>query len=387
MSFGVWRAVSLFRLCTGWVFSEMIACIPHVVPDWHEVSKLILPGGLPSHLAAWDARVERFLKAQSASAQKLPQLKREKITNGVHLQALDKALQTGLQISLHSLLPNTVLRPLESYEERFAVDLSDLSEEILAVSGGRSRRAAVEDTRSESTRLEVVIDDSAKWIVNVVDQGSCEWYGRCYLNYTLNLCFQEVRDISHRRDNNVKMALTRAKLNPLKFQSIIALNLLGGPWGESGNMGRFAGCLSAYRDRASIREPLFQQMYEDLALDKELGVVVWNMGTEEHMQATLDWLFRLPVWTHKQETIKTGRWHNYTQRVQRVRTEGAALLFVGILVALHEGIITTSRFTSVDDLELGLLPERSWKASQPTKPPFGVKDLNRKKNIQCVLSL
>eukprot|EP00971_Amphidinium_carterae_P025833 509552-Amphidinium_carterae.1 len=86
--------------------------------------------------------------------------------------ALDKALQTGIQVSLQSLLPSAKLRPLESHEERFAVDLADLDEEIVELSVGRSRRAGVEDKNSESTRLELVLDDSAKWIVNVVDQGS-----------------------------------------------------------------------------------------------------------------------------------------------------------------------------------------------------------------------
>eukprot|EP00971_Amphidinium_carterae_P349459 6491027-Amphidinium_carterae.1 len=126
-----------------------------------------------------------------------------------------------------------------------------------ADSGDRACRSAIEDTRSNDTELEVVIEPDCKWLMNILDQSSSQWGGRCYLSYTAGLRFLHVADMFHRRSNDCKNALSQVGLNSLRLTASICINFRMGPWQESAHHHKMVGILSDYCRTRTVDDPLF----------------------------------------------------------------------------------------------------------------------------------
>ena len=76
-------------------------------------------------------------------------VKPRRLANKHHLLALDHTLEVSLGLSLnHFVASHPCCAPLTSTEERFWIEVADLPLDIQSVSPGRSRRAALLDTKS-----------------------------------------------------------------------------------------------------------------------------------------------------------------------------------------------------------------------------------------------
>eukprot|EP00971_Amphidinium_carterae_P217926 4326059-Amphidinium_carterae.1 len=263
--------------------------------DWH--SLVVSPGGEVSvaAAAAWQRQAEILVYGSALAGQALvssvkPKLaNRDSLKKGIvrekslsvalsesaqdHCIALDQSMRSSCGWGLGSLKPTRAPRPLVVGQRRFRVELSELPHELAQLCGERTCRSAIEDTRSNDTELEVILEPECKWVMNILDQSSSQWGGRCYLSYTAGLRFLHVPDMFHRRSNDCKNALSQVGLNSLRLTASICMNFRMGPWQESGHHHKMIGVLSDYCRTRTIDDPLFVLQYEALSRDMNEGQI------------------------------------------------------------------------------------------------------------------
>eukprot|EP00971_Amphidinium_carterae_P163419 3240344-Amphidinium_carterae.2 len=232
--------------------------------DWH--SLVVSPGGQVSATAAaaWQRQAEIMVYGADVAGESLLSNVKPKLANRDcfteredHCIALDQSLRSSCAWGLASLRPTRAPRPLAVWERRFRVEISELPEDLAVLCGARSCRSAIEDTRSNDTELEMVIEPDCKWLMNILDQSSSQWGGRCYLSYTAGLRFLHVADMFHRRSNDCKNALSQVGLNSLRLTASICINFRMGPWQESAHHHKMVGVLSDYCRTRTVDDPLF----------------------------------------------------------------------------------------------------------------------------------
>eukprot|EP00971_Amphidinium_carterae_P025569 504244-Amphidinium_carterae.1 len=230
---------------------------------------------------------------------------------------------------------------LEVGQSRFRVELGDLPEDIALMSGERRCRSAIHDANAEDTNLEVVLEPDSKWVLNILDQSSSQWGGRCFLSYSSELRFLHIPDMFHRRSNDCKNALSQVGLNSLRLTATICLNFRMGPWQESAHHQKMTAILSDYCRTRTIADPLFMLQYEALrlSLDMNAGVVPADLGSSEHMWLVFRWLESNPLLQKRGSMLKTGRWHGFASQAPQLREVSACLVFIGVLLALDSGLM------------------------------------------------
>eukprot|EP00971_Amphidinium_carterae_P159815 3168632-Amphidinium_carterae.3 len=154
-----------------------------------------------------------------------------------HCIALDQSMRSSCGWGPGSLKPTRAPRPLVVGQRRFRVELSDLPDELAELSGERTCRSAIEDTRSNDTELEVILEPESKWVMNILDQSS------------------------------------QVGLNSLRLTASICMNFCMGPWQESGHHHKMIGVLSDYCRTRTIDDPLFVLQYEALSRDMNEGQI------------------------------------------------------------------------------------------------------------------
>lgn len=319
-------------------------CVCQVFSDYN-VQRTDTTGALTIEgLTKWGAKVQEFMQVHNGNGKKgkgkgSTIFKQAMLSNEEHIKGLDHAMQLGLGWGLSRLTPAVRPVPMTKGESRFYIAFADLPEEVASSMPDRDQRCCIRSADGESTRLELVYEESPTVVVNWIDQGSCEWASRLWLSYGVGLRFIEFWDIWHRRHNNVELAFSRAGLNPIKVEMAVNMNGLQGPWSEAANYGKVRGCAEQYLRNNDHTCPIFQAVYEWIAIDGNGGVRPMHLGSEEHIKLTWESLKSNPVFTRKFDTVKMGRWHNWTQKMFRVMEYGSTLLLILIVMAVQEGWI------------------------------------------------
>lgn len=132
-------------------------------------------------------------------------------------------------------------------------------------------------------------------------------------------------------DSDLFHSLCKAGLNATKVEALICLNLMGGPWQGSGNLGKLAGALEQFMTMQTPEHPLFQSCYDFLSDSKHGNDRPWNFGSHEHQADVWHWVKTADVFQKKYETVKLSRWHNFTAKAARL-TRFAGPLFFAIMV-------------------------------------------------------
>lgn len=296
-------------------------------------------------LSMLGARIQEFMVNYGSSGggggkkQSTPNFKKQLQANEERVKGLDHTMQLGLGWGLARLRPSRRPGPLPPGWSRFYVDSKELPPEIAEDQPDRDRRcflAGPEGGDQDDAFLEVVNDSCRTIVVNWADQGGAEWPSKLWLNYGLGLRFQEFPDIWHRRDNNVKLAFSRAGLNSIKVEMTICLNGLQGPWSDNGNFGKVAACAEQYFKNNTFECPIFRAVYDWIALDRNQGKRLVGFGSEEHIRATWDELASCPIIVKKLDQVKLGRWHNWTLKMWRVSEHGSTLLLLLLVLGMME---------------------------------------------------
>eukprot|EP00971_Amphidinium_carterae_P259791 5154491-Amphidinium_carterae.3 len=247
----------------------------------------VRPGGEVSGTAAaaWQRQAEILVHGAALAGDSLLSAVKPKLAK--RTGTCDKSVVEGFFCmgpwGLSAWQPTRSRGPLRPGQQRFRVDLEDLPDDIRAASAERHCRAAMYDARTEDTSLEVMLEPEGKWLMNILDQSSSQWGGRCYLSYSSGLRLAHVPDMLHRRSNDCKNALSQVGLNSLRLTACICLNSRMGPWQEIAHHHKMAGILSDYCRTGAIEDPLFVLQYEALSRVMHLGQTPAELGTPEHM--------------------------------------------------------------------------------------------------------
>lgn len=102
---------------------------------------------------------------------------------------------------------------MRDHEQRFCVHVSDLPDNIRAISADRTRRSCILDKQTGDSRLECVFDQSARrTLVFCTDMGAIGWYKHYFLFAKVRIrgCF--FFHLPHPRHDNFLNKMSRTEM-------------------------------------------------------------------------------------------------------------------------------------------------------------------------------
>ena len=204
--------------------------------------------------------------------------------------------------------------------------------ELLETLGDRKCRNFIAQADDDDAELEVIHEADRPVLTLWQDQGSCTWHGRSWLAYCQGLRVVVLADYHHRRHNNALQATRSSGMSAIRVTAILSLNFTQGPWGESANQNRMEQCMKAWLRANDASHPLFEIAYPSLAWDMYQGNLPADYGSKPDLSKVYAWASSSDVFTHRHETVKSGRWHNLASRIDRLAKTGALVVFAAVLL-------------------------------------------------------
>eukprot|EP00971_Amphidinium_carterae_P053755 1058577-Amphidinium_carterae.2 len=161
-------------------------------------------------------------------------------------------------------------------------------------------------------------------------------------------------DISHRRDDNVKLAVRHAGLSPVHACSLLCMNLMAGPWGENSNYHRLREGYYQWFTTHTAEDALFSLAYPSIAEEKHQGIMPSNAGSVEHMEEVFKWALENGPFDGRGPIVKAARWHNYAHRSTFIKTKSSLVVFAAVILGLVDNM-----YKSIFDTPYG---GRTWAA-------------------------
>ena len=133
------------------------------------------------------------------------------------------------------------------------------------------------------------------------------------------------------------LGLQKEKLQFLRSEALLVLNLGNAPWSGAGHFGKYGDAAREYAANHTRDDDLFLQLYEALAFSFRGGKVGEELGSRVDQRLVFADLVHAGIWEAKGEAAKSGRWFQFTRRWQHKSKHLTKLLFIIAYMGLHLG--------------------------------------------------
>lgn len=244
------------------------------------------------------------------------------IANQFFLQCLDHTLVGGTGLALSHFRLERPWRPPAIDEERYYVEAASLEGCVAHPSDPPNRqRSCILNTTTGETRLECPLsydhDGRLDWasLHAVSDEGPVGAPALWALFSGRFLRGTRRNDPWHKLHRLTQGVVKACGLWVVVLEFTIVFNLLHAPWGGDAFFWTVQDAAKRYMECASIDDPLFGYMYEDLSVSA--GSVGLDFGTVEHMQRMLSRLGQSPVLASKGDHVRLGRWMSFFREADK----------------------------------------------------------------------
>ena len=284
--------------------------------------------------------------ASSSSSKTSGSLVKSREANKKVFLAIDNAMQACLGFGFAAYLPTQRVGRLQSYEDRFFIPQTEMPDHLRFEFQQRTRRSCINDTRTNSTRLEVLWDsDTRPSLFRCTDQGSVGWPTNYYLYEKVGIRGSYQHDEPHRRHNNFTLAVKQSGLWWVTLEFNVVINFLKGPWGKSAHFSTVREAALEFFASFGHDNKLFSALYEWICLDLNHGEYPPDMASEEHRAELWSSLKNLPIFKSAGPVVRVSRWFQWNTRFEQMRPYLSVLLMVCIYIA-----VTRGSFKSISDI-------------------------------------
>ena len=140
------------------------------------------------------------------------------------------------------------------------------------------------------------------------DQGSVGHAGRNWMNHGCHMVMTQGFDVWHRLVNDLQDAVRQAGMLVLRLECRQVCRLRHGPWQSQGNHEILMSAASEYFTVCDSSNPIFQMLYEQIALSCNELRSSPDVGSEEHMELAWHWYHRQALKRSCGSATQLKRW-------------------------------------------------------------------------------
>jgi hypothetical protein len=269
----------------------------------------------------------------------------ERQSNAYYLLALDQALEGGTGLSLKHFVAKAPLRPLRPHERQYFAELDPVQFPVPAGDPPGRKRSCIVDLRTGKTRVEspFVLNGRGEVLRPALhcasDDGSVGRPSMHFLYCDLDVRGTRVRDYSHKKHNLVKMACVEAGLYIIILETVVGLNLPGGPWDGDAFFNALVSTGRSFLANADYTSSIFQHFYENIC--KERGLVSHDFNTKAHQEQVWHSLRYCKTLQRKGAKVKLGRWLGWFRAFGEKKSEWSIFLMFLVVLGIAKGLWKT----------------------------------------------
>lgn len=295
--------------------------------------------------ADWESRCSSFIRPSSQGKVKQLSWKSPLEPNAESMRALDHALRAGTDGSLDlAKFKSSGVGPLSEHEVRYYRNSDELPA-AFALDLGFKRRACIENTKTDTKRLEVLWAGPRFLLHTTTDEGSIGRPARIYLFGPGGLKGHNWSDPAHRRFNWWGRDVRRTGCQDMRLETTIVMSIRKGPWSGAANYWKLRKCAARFFSTRTHADQVYTLLYDDICKDRYKNKPPAAVGSVEHMRETFEWARTCPAFFKKGGKVKRSRFFDWSHNCPELAEWWSVIALVLVVYGLEQGYYQDIRST------------------------------------------